>query len=74
MTEKFYVTSENVEIIINKISKIFIDASEREIRTFFGEWVGNDWYFVQEWFEDPTTFEDLCDNFDMWFYGEDLPF
>ena len=74
MKKKFFITNENVEIIINKISKIFIDASEREIRTFFGEWVGNDWYFIQEWFEEPTTFEDLCDNFDMWFYGEDLPF
>ena len=74
MAEKIYVTSENVEVIIEKISKLYPESSEKEIRTFFGEYNGKIWTFVPEWFGDVNSFDNLCESFEMWFYGEDLPF
>ena len=64
---KFAVTEENVEEIIDRLYEIYDGRFEKDvIRTFFGEGTGDDWQFEPEWFEDVESIEQVFDSFDEW--------
>ena len=64
---KFAVTEENVEEIIDQVYEVYNGQFEKDvIRTFFGEGTGDDWRFEPEWFEDIESIEQIYDRFDFW--------
>lgn len=68
--EKFFVTEDNVNDLITKLSNDYPDISPKAIRRFFGSGEGDTWKFEPEWFENKITYEDLKDSFETWAYTE----
>lgn len=70
---KFVITKENVEEIIDRLYEIYKGQFEKDlIRTFFGEGTGDDWKFEPEWFEEAKSFEQICEDFELWAVPEIL--
>lgn len=70
---KFVITKENVEEIIDRLYEIYNGQFEKDvIRTFFGEGTGDDWQFEPEWFEDVKSIKQIYDDFEMWTHPENL--
>ena len=70
---KFAITKENVEEIIDLLYEIYNGRFEKDvIRTFFGEGTGDDWQFEPEWFEEAKSIEQICEDFELWAVPENL--
>ena len=70
---KFTVTAENVEEIIDQIYEIYNGRFEKNvIRTFFDEGTGDDWQFEPEWFEEAKSIGQICEDFELWTVLENL--
>ena len=70
---KFAITKENVEEIIDRLYEIYNGRFEKDvIRTFFGEGTGDDWKFEPEWFEKAKSIEQICVDFELWAVPENL--
>lgn len=70
---KFAITKENVEEIIDRLYEIYNGRFEKDvIRTFFGEGTGDDWQFEPEWFDGVKSIEQICGDFEQWAEVENL--
>lgn len=64
---KFAVTKENVEEIIDQLYEMYGGRIEKEtVRAFFGGWNNDGWMFESEWFEDVESIEQVFDSFAEW--------
>ena len=70
---KFAVTAENVEEIIDQVYEVYNGQFEKDvIRTFFGEGTGDDWQFEPEWFEEVKSIEQIYEYFIQWAESDNL--
>lgn len=69
MPKHFNITEKNVNRIVSRLKKIYPCEDVNRIREYFGEYIGKDWKFRQDWFKNGyKSFDELLAEMGYWLY------